>query len=244
MNRFTLQLIAIITMTIDHIAMILLPMSLTYSIFRLIGRIAFPLFCFLLAEGFRHTHNIKRYLARILLVGLAIEVALYFIHFFIADIGRSNFNIMITLFIGLLILSLLKSNHKWIRPLAIIPFAYLIMTCFFVPSITIGNYTLYLSVEYGLYGICLILLFGLFTNKTIYLLGFVIISLCFCNPGLFWHFNFNHLKLVSSGQHLALLTLPFIYLYNGKMGPKLPKIFTYLYYPLHLVVIYGFTLII
>ena len=60
-NTFTLKWIAIISMLIDHIGLVLFPEE---QIFRIIGRLAFPIFAYTLTEGFLHTGNIKKYLIR------------------------------------------------------------------------------------------------------------------------------------------------------------------------------------
>ena len=85
----TLKIIAIITMLIDHIgAVVIAPVMIQrsgnlymeddlygiYSLLRTIGRIAFPIFCFLLVEGFVHTRNVKRYAIRLGLFAIISEI--------------------------------------------------------------------------------------------------------------------------------------------------------------------------
>lgn len=105
----TLKLIAITTMLLDHIGAILLesnsPQMQTKEIqtldfiLRLIGRVAFPLFIFLLLEGFEHTHNRKKYALQLLVFGLLSEIPFDF-----ALKGTwydpSYQNVMFTLFLG------------------------------------------------------------------------------------------------------------------------------------------------
>ena len=62
-NGFTLKWIAIVSMLIDHMGAILFPQ---YIEMRIVGRLAFPIYCFLLAEGAVHTSNIRRYEIRLL----------------------------------------------------------------------------------------------------------------------------------------------------------------------------------
>ena len=59
LDGFTLKMIAIITMLIDHVGHVIFP---EIAILRIIGRFSFPIFCFLLVEGFFHTSNVKKYM--------------------------------------------------------------------------------------------------------------------------------------------------------------------------------------
>ena len=85
----TLKMIAIITMLVDHTAAIVLERVLwahnfssvtiywVYVVMRSIGRLGFPIFCFLLIEGFCHTRNVKKYAGRLFLFAL-ISLILFF----------------------------------------------------------------------------------------------------------------------------------------------------------------------
>ena len=61
MSGLVLKIIAMLSMLTDHIGYIFFPTDLTW---RYIGRIAFPLYCFLLTEGFFHTRSREKYLLR------------------------------------------------------------------------------------------------------------------------------------------------------------------------------------
>ena len=118
----TLKLMACITMLIDHIgascleAGLLVPLiaSGTFStdpaavsllqmdrVLRYIGRLAFPIFCFLLVEGFLHTHDVKRYVERLFLFGLLSEVP-FDMAFFRTPFHWGNQNVYWTLALGVL----------------------------------------------------------------------------------------------------------------------------------------------
>lgn len=70
----TLKLIAVISMLIDHTGAVLLTGSPYYSLCRTLGRLAFPIFCFLLVEGYVHTHDVKKYASRLAVFALLSEI--------------------------------------------------------------------------------------------------------------------------------------------------------------------------
>ena len=79
----TLKIIEMVTMLIDHIGAAVLARMIiagnadlydAYRTLRMIGRIAFPIFCFLLIEGFQHTKNAKKYAERLFLFAAISEI--------------------------------------------------------------------------------------------------------------------------------------------------------------------------
>ena len=122
----TLKIIAIITMLIDHIGAGVLgrllvvrgmneaadlnawidansTLVITYQMMRFVGRLAFPIFCFLLIEGFEHTHDVKKYALRLLSFCLVSEIP--FDLLFNVKILESGYqNVFFTLFIGLMVM--------------------------------------------------------------------------------------------------------------------------------------------
>lgn len=116
-NTFTLKMIAVVAMLIDHIGAVLLPEVL---ILRIIGRIAFPIFAYTLVEGFLHTHDVKKYMMRMGILALLSEVP-----FDLAIAGKplefGHQNVFFTLFLGLVMLYLmLKTPTKLRRFLLVI----------------------------------------------------------------------------------------------------------------------------
>ena len=124
LSSFWLKIIALVTMTIDHIgyAYDILPM-------RYIGRLALPLFCFMIAEGAIHTKNFKKYALRLGIMASFISIAIMgseFIPFFKSNnlSMRNEGVIFVDLLLGALAVYLLKQKKWYIKLLAILPFAY------------------------------------------------------------------------------------------------------------------------
>ena len=86
LNANQLKIIAIAAMTIDHAAAIFLPHGLLKMILRCIGRLAAPIMCYMIAEGYHHTSNRKSYLLRLILFALILFVLCVWRHR--ANIGR------------------------------------------------------------------------------------------------------------------------------------------------------------
>ena len=98
-----LKWIAMLTMLCDHVGAVLL---VQYPVLRLIGRTAFPIFVWLLVEGFSHTSSRKRYLGRMAAFALVSEIP-----FDLALFGRPDWrsqNVFLTLSVSLLMLSFLE----------------------------------------------------------------------------------------------------------------------------------------
>ena len=118
-----LKRIACLSMLLDHIGASLLENGLFRcsaidprlvgldQLLRLAGRLAFPIFCFLLVEGFVHTHNVKGYLGRLVLFGLLSEVP-FDLAFFRTPFDFSAQNIYWTLALGVLAMAGLKHFEK------------------------------------------------------------------------------------------------------------------------------------
>ena len=210
-GRDLLKWIAIITMTIDHIGAVLYP---EITILRWIGRLSFPLFAYLLILGTQNTKNIQKYFNRLIIFALISQTP-----FFLAlGIGPfDHLNIFFTLSFGILFIYFFKKG-------SIIAFFPILISSI-------------LPFDYGIYGIATIgCMYFLVKNK---------------NFGILLLFLLNMLFLAqSSSQFLSLLTLPLILLHNnGSLTRKIEKnkafsipfwrkYFFYVYYPLHLTILY------
>lgn len=218
MSSFTLKLIACIAMLIDHITALFVTDITAYMIGRGIGRIAFPIFCFLIVEGFFHTSNVKKYLIRLGIFALISEFA-YDFAFWDALHMRSIFtqqNVFFTLFIGLLTITVYDYFVKKYRDQ---PF---IFNTYAVIAIVIGGaVAVLLKTDYSFYGVLIILVFYIFHwNKNRMLIAYFLLS----------GFLFSGIQL------LAVFALPFLWLYNGKKGPSVKCAF-YAFYPVHILIL-------
>lgn len=232
LSSFGLKYIALFTMTIDHFGAIFLPYGeLSYSISRGIGRIAFPVFCFLLVEGFFHTSNRRAYFLRLLLFAFLSEIPfdMAFYHFpQVTDpsILFGHQNVFFTLTLGFLALCLLERcwwNSFFQRTLIIVAFCILAEI---------------LHTDYSFIGVMVILLFYALRKNSL---------ICHGRSVAFDQFlGISYpvlLLLIAYGNLFVTLAIPVLLLYNGKKGSSLPngksfpgaKYLFYWYYPLHLL---------
>ena len=205
-----LKLIALITMTVDHIGMLLLPRLM---ILRIIGRIAMPLYAYMIAEGCRYTHDRRRYFLRLAGLALVCQIVYYF-----AD--RSLYQcILVTFSMSVLCIRAVDTARRkggafWMLAAAALLGAGII--CELLP-VKISGF----GVDYGFFGVLLPVILYYFGKN-----GIV--------PGML-------LLCLSIGdlQWWALAAVPLMLLYNGQRGSRSLGWVFYLYYPLHLAVLYG-----
>ena len=203
-TSFVLKIIAVITMTMDHYSKI----ADGPEWFSLVGRVSFPLFAFLIGEGFRYTKDRKKYFYRIFLYALVLQRP------DLLSIEKYDGNIFFTLSFG--ILSLLILNNTKLNK-----FIKIILVIIIVVSAEM------LTLDYGSYGVMIIIIFYLFRENNI------MTAFSFTAVNILWISFFQ----MSATQLYSIFVLPLIFLYNGKEGKKM-KLFFYLYYPLHLIVLY------
>lgn len=212
-----IKVVAIISMTFDHVGNVFFP---EYPVFRWIGRIAFPLFCYCLTVGMLYTHDIKKYVLRLSIFALISQP--FWILAFNADdiIGNIfNLNIFFTLVVSLLTTWGFKEK-KWLL---------------FIVGIVLLNVV---NFDYAMTGPVLMLIFYLCRNRP--WLGALIYTLTYL-PAI--NGSMEDPLALKIGTHaigfeiFALLALPFIYFHtNTKL--KISKWFFYIYYPAHLFVIF------
>lgn len=224
MNAFHIKLLAVGTMVVDHIGLFFFPQ---YFIFRIIGRLAFPLFCWLIANGAHHTKDINAYLKRIIILALISQFPFILANKLVTP-SFSALNVLFTLFFGLLAIKAIQTTKNIYVRICI--------------SLLCMVFAQVLQAEYGAQGVASIIGFYVFyTDFPKLVVSQVIIALF---PPVFdyWYqislgiMTFPYLRYVNT---LGLLSLLCIALYNRKGGKKTKYLF-YIFYPLQYILILLF----
>ena len=222
-----LKIIACISMIFDHIGVIMFPNIMWL---RAIGRLAYPLFAFCLAEGCFYTKNKINHLAIIAIFGVILQVLEYLF------IGMVDLSIIVVFTISIILIYLLddidsfiKSKKKILTIVCIIIFGAFIVGLNFL-----AYYTRYFDANFGYYGIIVpVILYAIkkYLNKHswwIYIDCIVLIVL------------FILRTIVTKNVYVlfSLLVIPLLLMYNEKRGKYNLKYLFYIFYPVHLIVIY------
>ena len=233
----TLKILACIFMAFDHVGVVFFP---SVDIFRIIGRLAFPLFAYFIAEGCRYSKSKARRLLMIGIIG-----ALYVLFYLIYE-KEWYCNIFVTFSISIALIYLLKWFKKLVFENGSIYYIALALLAFL--ALLAGTYILcdIVYVEYGFKGILLPVIISLFDFKDIavpeklrwldnHYTGLIcmalgLIPLCI-------NANLGELQLYSFISVILLL------FYNGGVGNKRLKYMFYIFYPAHLIAIEGISIL-
>ena len=219
MTSFILKIIAVITMLCDHLGYVIFG---KFSFMNYIGRLSFPIFAFLITEGYIHTKNLKKYFARLLIFAIISQIP--YMLYINAFSNSFSLNILFTLSLGLLGITIYdKIKHKSFGILLVILLSFIAQ---------------YLKFDYGWYGIVIIFIFYIFKDEKL-LMNIYIFTLIFIN--YFFYYNassrIEYLFIIL----FSTLSLIPINLYNTKKGKDI-KYFLYIFYPLHLIILYLLTI--
>ena len=243
-NRFGLfsgtflKIIACVFMVIDHVGLTFFPSD---DIFRILGRLSFPIFAFLIAEGNRYSkHKLRRFL-------MIFGIGLGFLAFYYFYGGQFYGNIFLTFSISILLNFVLDYSKKFV-------FSSFRIYKLFLAILVIGTtllllYILYddLHFEYKFSGMILPVVINLFdfknidVSKKIKRLDCHLVRMACLLLGLIYLSFDGNLGVI---QFYCLFSFPLILLYNGKPGTKKLKYLFYVFYPLHLIVIEGLAIVI
>lgn len=209
-----LKLFAVIVMTIDHIGHLLFPGVMWL---RIIGRLAYPIFAYMIAEGCTHTRSMPKYFATMAGMAAICQVVVYFVT------GSLYQYILVTFTLSILLIGVLKkalqtqSTLWWLITSAALGTIWM-LTQWLPAQLHDTDF----SIDYSFWGVMVPVLVWLGKTKGQKLLleaaGLVLIA-----------GNVNNI------QTLALCSLPILALYNGQRGKWKLKYFFYLYFPAHIV---------
>ena len=244
MTSFVLKIIAAVTMFIDHAGLLLFP---EWEFMRIIGRLAFPLYAWCIAEGFRYTKNRKLYFLRVFLLGLACQIV-----YTVVD-RQLYLGILIVFSLSILLMACADSFKKALRG-EISPLNHTVSNLLgrkqsfssvsdkilsggVLAVLTAAVFALCLTVDvdYGFFGILLPVFTSVFEDRPRRLVMFTATLLALS------------IDLTSGGfiyQFWCLLAVPILAMYNGKPGRYRMKYFFYIFYPAHLVLLYAIDMLI
>jgi len=209
-----LKIIALISMTFDHVGLTFFPSALWM---RIVGRLAFPIFAFMIAEGCRYTKHKARYLGTLAIMALVMQI-IYFVF------EKSLYMCIFVTFTLSVSCIYAIDNFKKQKNFISFIFAFgVLVGVFYLTKILTQNTSFW--VDYGFWGVMLPPVVYFCKNKTQKAIAFTIMLIL--------------VSLDLGGIQLySLLSIPLIVLYNGKRGKLNLKYLFYMYYPLHLAVIY------
>ncbi len=250
----TLKIIAAITMLIDHVGIILLP---EFLILRIIGRLSFPIYAYMIAEGCHYTRNKLRYFGGIFILGVICQIA------YSIQSGDLYLGILLTFSVSIAVVYVMqyvKRTFLMKESLGKRIFSTLLLI-----ATIVGVYllNLILTIDYGFFG-CMAPAFASafkmpkvsceagdslekaqsqneknrFFKKAflaerlpnVFSLGVCLLLLSFA--------------LEEESQFFALFALPLLILYSGSRGKLNMKYFFYVFYPSHLLILHGISFLI
>ena len=211
-------------MFIDHFATVFFPHnSLISLLYRLPGRMAAPVFCFFIAQGFYYTSNRKNYIIRLLIFAVISHLP------YNMSFGYTMFqatSVIWPLALGLIALTAIK-NEK----------IHIIFKIMILGVCCILSY----RANWNFVAVLWVVVFGLFHgNLKHQIIGFSIVGILFHLVPVFYRFGFFHDRFPQWFQLGIFLTIPLLIIYNNRSGKKsvFTKWFFYVFYPGHLILLY------
>ena len=231
LNSNSLKILAMILMLLDHLWATIVPGNQWMTN---IGRMAFPIFAFLIVEGFIHTSNFKKYLKRLFIFALISEIPFNLIY-----TGSMIFpfhqNVLFTLLLGFLCINEIDKMKKTISFKS--RFGSSLKILLFLLVSIVG------FVDYGLTGVLTIIVFFVFRDCKLSwlweLISLILLYIVFFK-GQSVIVNIGSFEYFLSLQGIGILSLIPIWFYNGTKGKKNKFIqyAFYLFYPVHMLAIY------
>ena len=234
LNSNVIKMIAVVSMFIDHLGVILLPQ---YFFLRCIGRLAFPVFAFMIAEGAKYTRSKLRYFLSVFLTGLVCQTVNFFFNG--GDLSMCS---LITFSISILLLYLLFYSKKIFFEAKLALWLRILLPACIMLSALAAVYALnkVLDIDYGFWGCLLPVFAGLVDFRGVRV------------PELVSKFDSYYVRLAlfavgvlrlsmhyAGAQYLGLLSVVLLAFYSEKRGTARMKYFFYAFFPAHLALLYG-----
>ena len=201
----SLKVLAVASMTVDHVGAVLFPSQIWM---RCVGRLAFVIYAFLIAEGYFHTHNVKKYMGRLGFLAIVSEIPfdLVFHHTFVY---WGSQNVFFTLFLGLVGLYLMDRIKLRLQP----QFWF----CALIPVAAMCLAAGLLQCDYRYYGILVITLFYMARDYRWAAFGGIAVLYVYLLDSVLWHCRTDpHCPLQwEKGQWREAAPVDFLFLLSG-----------------------------
>ena len=225
-----LKIIAMVSMLLDHVGLLFFPEE---PIFRILGRIAFPIFAYMIAEGCRYTKNRAKYLGMIAGMGIVFQLV------YLVAMQSLYQGILITFSLSIITIysidEIFKAKKLWGRLAAIGALLLVVAFVVILPILLAGTD---FDIDYGVWGILLPVIVYFMPSRPWKVGG---ASLLLLARAIYYGF---FATLLVPLQWWSLLSLPLLFLYNGERGRAKMKYVFYIFYPAHLVILYGIAMLI
>lgn len=231
-SAFVLHILAMLFMLSDHLWATIVPGNLWMNC---LGRIAYPIFAFMIVEGFFHTKNLKKYILRLFVFAILSEIP-----FNLMNSGTIGYpyhqNVLWTFLISLCCIIMIEKVRKKKKRI------WTVLTCIGVTlfGFIIGLVTM---VDYHGAGVFIVLLFYFFHERKWYNFIGQFVGLYWINViiirGMDIPVEVFGYDIFIPTQGFALLALIPIWLYQGEQGPhnKLIQYIFYAFYPVHILIL-------
>ena len=223
LNNNQLKLLAMFFMLCDHVGKALLPQ---WSFLQILGRLAMPIFAYMIAEGCRHTRSRTRYFLQLFSLATVCQLVYFF------AMGSLYQSILMTFSLSVLsIFAIDRFRHNRNLPsglLLLLTATTVIVLCLGLPRWLSGTD---FQIDYGLFGVLLPVAVYCAPTRNTKLIAATLATVC--------------LGAVYGGiQWYGLLAIPLLALYDGSRGKQKLKYLFYIFYPAHLCLIYLIDLLV
>lgn len=214
-----LKILAAIFMTLDHMGLMLFP---HIPLLRILGRLALPIFAYMIAEGCKYTRNRKKYFGMVFGLGAVCQAVYWFVD------HSLYFSILITFSLSILTIYALQNWKDAHTLLSGLLFAAAVAAVYGLNRI--------FEIDYGFWG-CMLPVFAALPHKTRYD-QYPVSALALGMGLIFLAADIGDIQIFS------LLALPLLLAYSGKRGRWKMKYFFYIFYPAHLVILEAIAMLI